>query len=327
MEEDFYSVLKVSRDASSEEIQKAYRKLAAKYHPDMNQGNKRAKETFQKVQRAYEVLNDPAKRKLYDQYGSAFEAVAEGDAPGGWRTAGGAGGPGAGGPDIDFSQFFGGRGGGEGDPFADIFRQFGGGAGAGGGGPAGGGRRGGRRPAHRGQDVAHEIEIPFRTAILGGEVSLKLHRAGEGPETIAVRVPQGVGEGQTIRLRGQGEPGGGMPGDLLLSVKIAPHPAFTRRDKDLIVRLPVTLNEAVSGAKVDVPTPWGTIAVKVPAGTSSGKRLRVKGHGVKTSKGEPGDLFVEVQIVLPPRLDAHAAELAAQFDSLYSTSPRSDLAW
>lgn len=325
--DDYYSILKVDRGASQADIQKAYRKLAAKYHPDMNQGNKKAKETFQKIQKAYEVLNDPAKRQLYDQYGSAYEAVAEGDAPGGWRPTGG-GVP----PDIDFSQFFGGAGAGEagGDPFGgfgDIFRQFGNGAGPGGAGAGAGTRRSGRRPPHRGGDVSHEVEIPFRTAILGGEVALKLHRPGAKPETITVRIPQGVSEGQTIRLRGQGEPGGGMPGDLLLTVRIATHPAYSRRGRDLIVRLPVSLSEAVNGAKVDVPTPWGEIAVKVPPGTSSGKRLRIKGHGVRTAKGEEGDLLVEVQIVLPPRLDDRTAELARQFDALQPFAPRAELSW
>lgn len=321
MEEDYYAILKVARDASPADIQKSYRKLAAKYHPDMNQGNKKAKETFQKVQKAYEVLNDPEKRKLYDEYGSAFEAVAEGDAPGGWRSTRGPAGPG--GPEIDFSQFFGERSEGGADPmggFGDIFRHFGTGA-------AGGPRRGGRRPAHRGADIEHEVEIPFRSAIQGGEVSLKLQRPGSKAETLTVRVPQGVADGQTIRLRGQGEPGGGMPGDLLLTVRLAPHPFYTRRELDLIVRMPVTLGEAVSGAKVDVPTPWGEIAIKVPPGTSSGKRLRVKGHGVRTAKGDAGDLFVEVQIVLPARLDDAARQLAQQFDALHPSSPRAELAW
>ncbi|MFO0904302.1 MAG: J domain-containing protein [Pirellulales bacterium] len=327
MDEDYYSILGVSRSASESEIQKAYRKLAAKYHPDMNQGNKKAKETFQKVQKAYEVLNDPQTRKLYDQYGSAYEAVASGAAPEGWRPGGGAGGAG---PDIDFSQFFGGQQAGGGDPFGafgDIFRQFGQGGAAGGGPGPGAGRRGGRRPTHRGANIESEVEIPFRDAILGGEVSLRLHRPGGQAETVSVRVPQGVAEGQTIRLRGQGEPGGGMPGDLLLTVRIAPHSFYTRRDLDLIVRVPVTLGEAVNGGKIDVPTPWGEISVKVPPGTSSGKRLRIKGHGVKNAKGQAGDLFVELHIALPDQLDETHREAARRFDSAYRESPRQELSW
>ncbi|MFM7070368.1 MAG: DnaJ C-terminal domain-containing protein [Planctomycetota bacterium] len=319
MEEDYYAILKVSRDASADEIQKSYRKLAAKYHPDMNEGNKKARETFQKVQRAYEVLNDPEKRKLYDKYGSSFEG-ASGGGPGGpqWRSAG------PGGVDIDFSQFFGGGGGGGGggDPFSEIFKQFGG---AGGAGAAGGGRRAGRRN-HRGSDITHTIDIPFKDSIIGGEVSLKLERPGGQGETITVRIPPGVADGQTIRVRGQGDPGGGVPGDLLLTVRVGSHPFFTRRDNDLIVRVPVSLGEAVGGAKVDVPTPWGEIAMKIPAGTSGGKRLRIKGHGVRSRKGE-GDLFVEVQIVLPATLNDEQRRLAEKFDAIHPVTPRVDLQW
>jgi curved DNA-binding protein len=322
MDEDYYAILKVARDASAEDIQKSYRKLAAKYHPDMNEGNKKARETFQKVQRAYEVLNDPEKRKLYDKFGSSFEG-ASGGGPGGpqWRSAG------PGGVDIDFSQIFGGggggggAGGGGGDPFSEIFKQFGGG----GAGPTAGGRRGGRR-SHRGSDITHAVDIPFKDAITGGEISLKLERPGGQSETITVRIPPGVADGQTIRVRGQGEPGGGVPGDLLLTVRVGSHPFYTRRDNDLIVRVPVSLGEAVGGAKVDVPTPWGVIAMKIPAGASGGKRLRIKGHGVRNRHGE-GDLFVEVQIVLPPSPTDEQRRLAEKFDALQSVTPRLDLQW
>lgn len=323
MDEDYYAILKVARDAPAEEIQKSYRKLAAKYHPDMNEGNKKARETFQKVQRAYEVLNDPEKRKLYDKFGSSFEG-ASGGGPGGpqWRS----GGPG--GVEIDFSQFFGGGGGGGGgggaggDPFSEIFKQFGGGGGAG---PAAGGRRGGRR-SHRGADITHTVDIPFKDSITGGEISLKMERPGGQSETISVRVPPGVADGQTIRVRGQGEPGGGVPGDLLLTVRVGSHPYYTRRDNDLIVRVPVTLGEAVGGAKVDVPTPWGVIAMKIPSGATGGKRLRIKGHGVRNRSGE-GDLFVEVQIVLPPTLTDEQRRLAEKFDASQAVAPRAELQW
>ena len=325
MDEDYYAILKVSRDASADEIQKSYRKLAAKYHPDMNQGNKKARETFQKVQRAYEVLNDPEQRKLYDKFGSSYERATSGGAAGGgpqWRS----GGPG--GVEIDFSQFFGGGGGGAGgggaggDPFSEIFKQFGGGGPAGG---ANGGRRGGRR-SHRGSDITHTVDIPFKDAISGGEISLKLERVGGESETITVRIPPGVADGQTIRVRGQGEPGGGVPGDLLLTVRVGTHPFYTRRDNDLVIRVPVSLGEAVGGAKSDVPTPWGEIAMKIPPGTSGGKRWRIKGHGVRNRKGE-GDLFVEVQIVLPATLTDEQRRLAEKFDAIQPLTPRGDLQW
>lgn len=319
MSADYYETLDVSRDATQADIQKAFHKLARKYHPDLNPGDKKAKEKFQQIQKAYEVLNDPDQRAKYDRFGPAFEGAAEG-APGGWQHAAG------GFDEIDLSQLFGGAAGG-GDPmggFGDIFRHF-----------AqqqthqqpGPNRRGGRRGASRGANVEHQVEIPFRTAVLGGEVRLNIRRQGQAPETLEVKVPPGVREGQSIRLRGKGEPGGNMPGDLLLTVHIQAHPHYSRRDDDLIVRVPVTLGEAVGGAKVDVPTPWGTIAVKIPPGTSSGKRLRLKGQGVKANNREPGDLYVEVQIAIPSTVDSAAQELARQFDERATIRPREELSW
>lgn len=319
MAQDFYEILGVQRDASQGDIQKAYRKLAKKYHPDLNP-DKRAKEKFQEIQRAYEVLNDPETRQKYDRFGGRFDAESTG--PAGWQTYG-AGGPDLG--DLDLDQILGGRFGGEGSPFGDFFKQFGPQPGAGPG--PGPGRRGGRRTSRRGEDVKHEIEIPFRTSIVGGEVSLKLRRSGGATETIDVRIPPGVADGQTIRLRGQGEQGGAIPGDLLLTVKVAPHPCFSRRGNDLILRLPVSLGEAALGAKVDIPTPWGTLAMKIPPGSSGGKRLRVRGHGVRPNKGEAGDLFVELSIVLPPTLSPAAQELARQFDQESPIEPRQELSW
>jgi DnaJ-class molecular chaperone len=324
MAEDYYQTLGVSRDASAADIQKAYRKLARKYHPDLNPDDKTAKSKFQEVQRAFDVLNDPSKRELYDRYGSSFESMGAG-AGGGPRGGRYTWSTGAGGEEIDFSQLFGERFSG-GDPsgvFGDIFSQFR---------RAGGARRGGRAEPPRGADVSAEIEIPFATAVSGGERQISLQRPDGRVETLAVKIPAGISEGKKIRLRGKGEPGpGGAAGDLLITVHVAPHPWFTRKGNDLEVRVPVTLAEAALGAKVDVPTPRGTIALTIPPGSSSGRKLRVKGHGVAGRNGEKGDLYAEVQIVLPSPLDQQCVEEIRKLDehvqSAHPQQPRKDLRW
>jgi curved DNA-binding protein len=323
--DDYYQILGVKRDASQAEIQKAYRGLARKYHPDMNPDDKTAKEKFQKVQSAYDVLNDPSKRELYDRYGSAFESAAAGAGAGprgqAWH---GQGAPGF--EEIDFSQLFGDRFGGEtggtGHPFAEIFSNFRRGGQAG-----GKGRRG--RAEERGADVQSEIEIPFQTAVTGGKAEVGVQHPDGKIHRIEVKIPAGIADGAKIRLRGQGGPGAGKSpaGDLLLTIHVAAHPWFTRRGNDLTVRVPVTLAEAVAGAKVDVPTPSGTISLRVPPRTSGGAKLRIRGHGVKPKTGEPGDLFAEIQIVLPPVIDDAAAEAIRKLDLEHPSSPRRDLRW
>ncbi len=324
MAEDYYKILGVNRDASPADIQKAYRKLARKYHPDLNPEDKNAKTKFQEVQRAFDVLNDPSKRELYDRYGSSFESMGAGAGPhAGGRTQWG-GGP-AGGEEIDFSQLFGEKVGG--DPtsmFGDMFSQFR---------RAGGrSRREAPQSAARGTDVSAELEIPFATAVLGGQAQIALRRKTGKVDNLQVKIPPGIEEGKKIRLRGQGEAGpGGARGDIFIIVHIAPHPWFQRRGKHLEVRVPVTLAEAALGAKVDVPTPRGTISLRVPPETSSGKRLRIKGHGVAGRNGEAGDLFAEIQIVLPTPLDPESIELIKKLDAHTQTAhpqqPRRDLRW
>jgi len=202
--------------------------------------------------------------------------------------------------------------------FADIFRQFTGGAAP----------RSAER-SHRGTDIQHALQVPFVTAVQGGEARLSVHRANGRQETITVKIPPGVADGNTIRLRGQGEPGprGGAAGDILVTVRVEPHPYFVRQGQDLELKVPVTLTEAVLGAKVEVPTPKGTITLKIPPGTSSGRRLRVKGHGLPGRRGEVGDLYAVVQIALPARLDPHAVELLQRTDWGSGEAIRADLKW
>jgi DnaJ-class molecular chaperone len=325
--------LGVTRGASTDEIQKAYRKLARKYHPDMNPDDKAAQKKFKEVQQAYDVLSDEKKRKMYDQFGPAFEQIQQG----------GGGGPkwtGQVPPEFghfDFGNVFtGGGGGGEANlppELQDLLRQFTGGGGEAafhfGGGPAGK-RRTRRTPGQPGADIVHEVEVPFRTAVTGGEVNLRLVRPGRKAETLTVKIPAGIDEGKTIRLRGQGEPSqtGGPAGDLLITVHIAPHSHYRRDGLDLIARVPVTIAEAALGGKVDVPTPHGVISLKVPPGTSSGARLRAKGQGIKANDGSTGDLYAEIQIVIPKRLDEESAELIRKLDARLSQSdPRAELEW
>jgi DnaJ-class molecular chaperone len=269
---------------------------------------------------------------LYDQFGPAFEQMGAGGPGPQWS---GQVPPGFGG--FDFGGGAGGySGGGSGQPLPpeleELLRQFTGGGGATfdfGGGTATR-RRGRRRPAEPGADVRHEVEVPFRTAVTGGEVSLRVQRPGSGqsPETITVKIPAGIDSGQTIRLRGQGEPSrnDGPPGDLLITVRVAPHASFRRDGVDLIVKVPVTIAEAALGGKVDVPTPHGTITLKVPPGTTSGTRLRAKGQGIQKS-GQTGDLYAEIVIAIPREIDTASAELIRQLDNRLKQDPRAELTW
>lgn len=323
MDEDFYKVLGVARSASAAEIQKAYRALARKHHPDLSPDDKTAKERFQKIQRAYEVLSDTKKREMYDRFGSQFEQM--GANPQAWSSAGGGGQVPPEFTQFDFSQLFGGGVEGGGAGFEDLFRHFGGG-------PAGGPqgtRRRGRRSSSKGADASAEIEIPFQTAAMGGMQEFSLRRSGGTAETIRVKIPAGIESGKTIRLRGQGEPGaGGAPaGDLLVTIRIATHPYYSRKGLDLEVKLPITLAEAALGAKVDVPTPHGVVTVTIPPGASSGRRIRLRGQGIHKAEGPQGDLYAELQIALPKHLDAESQELIRQLQSRLNDNPRAELRW
>lgn len=319
MAEDFYKTLGVNREADAAAIEKAYANLARKYHPDLNPDDKTAKKKFQQVQAAYDVLKDPKKRQMYDRYGSAYEAAAGGGPrPGGGQAWSQTVNP----EDFDFAQFFGGETPGG---LGDLFTQFRRGRGAG----ARRGRGAEWAAGPAGQDVEAEVEIPFTLAILGGETQLSLRRASGETETLSVKIPAGIADGKKLRLRGRGEPSrdGGSRGNLLVTVRVAPHPFFTRRGDNLHVRVPVTLGEAAEGAKVDVPTPKGTVSLRVPPGTSSGAKLRIKGHGVVAAGQAPGDLFAEIQIVIPPNFDAAALDQIKQLDARFPLQPRRDLHW
>ena len=313
MAKDYYQILGVSRSATAEEIQRAYRKLVRKYHPDLNPDDKQAHEKFKEVQEAFEVLSDPKKREMYDRYGSAYQYAAGGGPGGGatytWRSTD------TDFDDLDFAEIFGTRFGPGGfDPFAELFRRYQG--------------AGARRAARRGADVETEATIPFATAVLGGETEVALS-GPQGTKRLRVKIPAGIESGQKIRLRGQGQPGagGGPPGDLFIRVHVAPHPFFRREGKNLYLTLPVTAAEAAAGTKVDVPTPKGTVALKVPPGSNTGTKLRIRGRGVAPSGQEPGDLIVELAVKLPPNLDQQDVELLRQLDQRHPWNPRAQIRW
>lgn len=319
MADDHYQTLGVPRTASAEDIRKAYRELARKYHPDLHPDDDSAKEKFKQVQAAFDVLSDSSKREMYDRYGSSFEGVGAGGPGGGWGGGpfpGGGGFPG-GGAEIDLESLFGGAGG-----FEQLFGGRGRKAGP-------GGRR--RQAQTAGEDLTARLSIPFTLAIDGGKAEVVVDRGGK-KETISVTIPQGIPDGARMRLRGQGHPGsgGGPAGDILLEVAIEPHPVFRRDGDTLEITLPITLAEAIEGAKVDVPTPWGTIALKVPPKTSGGRKLRAGGMGVRHANGAKGDLIAEVQIVLPESSDAAAVGRlleAARAIQAGGGNPRTQLTW
>lgn len=313
MAKDLYKILGVSKSASGDEIQKAYRELARQYHPDLNPDDEQAKKKFQEVQSAYEILSDSEKRQMYDRYGSSFEQMNQG---------GGGGGPGAS-PfqDVDLGEIF---GSGQGGAFADLFKHFAEG-------PTGSHQQ--RRPRNRapqkGQDITHSVLVSFHDAVLGTEIPLPITDPEGGGKTINVKIPAGIGPGKKIRLRGQGNRGirGGESGDLIVTVNVGGHPHYRRNGNNLEISVPITLVEAAMGGKIDVPTPKGTISISVPANAQSGQRLRIRGMGVETSSGEKGDLFAELQVVLPENLDDEQKELLKQIEAKRNTDPRVELKW
>ncbi len=330
MANDYYSILGVNRNASEEEIQKAYRKLARQNHPDLAEDKDAAKEKFQQIQHAYDVLSDPKKRQLYDRWGPEFErAGAAGANPfqGGSMPHG---------MEVDLEQLFGrgaGRGGAGG--FEEILKQVFGGAGGFRSGPGGqrspfGGPPPPPPPPAKGQDVEQEITIPFATSILGGKHQITLKRPSGKVENITVSIPAGISSGKKIRLRGQGQtlPQGGPPGDLFVKINVAPHPVYRRQGNDLHVTVPVTIAEAALGAKIDLATPQGHVSLTVPPGSSGGKRLRMKGLGVKPTGGSAGDLIAELRVVVPQNMSERQRDLIQQLAATSGEdNPRANLNW
>jgi len=371
MAEDFYKILGVNKDASAADVKKAYRRLARKYHPDVNSGDAGAEEKFKNISEAYEVLSDPEKRKYYDTFGT-LPNNARGGGSGGENPFGGFQFHG-----FDFSD---GRGGGNfSDIFSDLFSQF----------------RGGNQKStgpQRGQDILHTVSLTFIEAIRGMTMTLRIERsiacgtchgsgqvktaasrncskcdgtgkakirqghmlfqspctvckgkgvidsedcsacAGRGTqphiEQIRVNIPPGVANGTRVRVPGKGEAGlrGGPDGDLFIITKVEDHDFFERKGENLYCNVPITFAEAALGAKVEVPTIDGPATIKIPPGTQSGQKFRIRGKGVPALRGkQAGDQFVEVRVVVPRLGDERSKELLREFAELNSDNPRSDL--
>jgi curved DNA-binding protein len=320
---DFYEILGVPRNASQEEIQRAYRKLARTYHPDLN-SDPVAEERFKEISEAYNVLADPATRRRYDAFGPDFRQIPEDVDPDAWRRsragagagragagagrartagagAGGAGGAGggfgygAGGADFDIEDLFGG-----------LF----------------GGRSGRGWGPIPGADQEAELPLTVEEVYRGGRKSVTI--AGAEPRTFEVNIPPGVTDGQRIRLASQGGRGsdGARTGDLYFIVRILPHPVYRIQGRDLYVDLRLAPWEATLGTSVVVDTPGGEAKVKVPQGTSCGRRLRLRGRGLPNPRGKPGDLYAEAKIVVPARLSPTEQQLFEQLAAASDFDPR-----
>jgi molecular chaperone DnaJ len=369
MAKDYYQILGVSKGAAPAEIKKAYRKLARKYHPDLNPGDKTAEAKFKEIQEAYSVLSDQNKRAQYDQFGFA------GDRPPGAGSGGGA--SSAGFEGFDFSDY-------GSSSFRDFFENLFGGAG-----PRASG--GPEFAAERGDDLNYSMKVGFEDAIRGLQTRIRLNRlaacercggsghisgggarecpacrgtgrstmqrgfmrfsgvcpacggSGKAPgevcpdcrgeglvqksELISVRIPAGVDTGSRVRVPGRGNAGrnGGLPGDLFISIEAAPHPRFRREGSSIHVKVPITVPEATLGAKIEVPTLWGKTTIRIPPGTKSGQKFRIREQGApQPGKKVRGDEFVEVTIVPPPFEDERVRDLMKELERLSGPSPRSD---
>ncbi len=301
MSDDPYAVLGLTRSASQEEVRKAYKKRAKELHPDLHPGDKSKEAAFQALSAAHELLKDPEKRRRYDagEIDAAgherperqfYRQYAGADPQGRYEYRGGPG-------DFeDLSSIFG-----------DIFGQT--------------GRQGSARGfSARGGDLHYNLDVDFLDAARGAKRRLSF----ASDHALEVTIPAGLRDGQTLRLRGKGQPGhgGGKPGDALVTVHVRPHPRFIRDGNDIEVDLPITFDEAVLGGKAEVPTISGTVSLTIPAGVSSGHRLRLKGKGIQPKGGKPGDQFVRVRIVLPDRIDDDMRDLARQWRALGVLDPR-----
>jgi curved DNA-binding protein len=323
MAEDLYAILGVPKTADADAIKKAFRKLAGQLHPDKNPGNAKAEARFKQVTHAHDVLGDPQKRKLYDEFGE--EGLREGfdadrvRAYKQWSTRQGGvrGRPptsvyGGSGETVDLEDLFGGAGGAGGGGIGDIFGDF-----------VGRARR--QRGPSRGPDLESEVTIDFASALRGA--TLELRPQGDSGAPVTVRVPTGAGEGSRVRIAGQGAPSsnGGPRGDLVLTVHVTPHPFFRREGEDLHLDLPLTLAEAYHGGKVRVPTPEGDVSLKVPARTQSGQVVRLRGKGVTKKGRTTGDLYVHFLVRIPEGDSEEVGKLIDQLGEYQTGDPRADI--
>lgn len=322
---DYYSILGVNKNASAEEIKKSFRKLARKYHPDMNKNDRQAEARFKEVNEAYEVLSDPEKRRKYDQFGQYWKQAGNG-----WPGSSSGRGTNVDFGGFDFSQYGSfdefinellGRMGGNGARQTYSYRTNGGGpTGFGGfedfagfGGPGRGGA---------GADAEANLTLSLSEAFKGVQKRLSL-----GSETIDVRIPAGAKPGSRIRVKGKGKtnPRSGQRGDLYLKVGIAPHSFFQFEGDNLVCEVPVTPDEAVLGASVEVPTPDGSVSVNVPAGIRHGQSLRLRGKGWPNPKGGRGDQLVKIAIAIPKDLSKREKEYYEKIRASSSYNPRQHL--
>jgi len=302
---DYYEVLGVPRNATDEEIRKAFRKLARQYHPDVAKDKKKAEEKFKEINEAYEVLGDPEKRRQYDELGSHWKSGAEFRPPPGWENMHATGGF-PGGFRFEREFHFGGTG------FSDFFEQL-------------FGRHGHFRgfqthwpeeEAQRGQDVEADIMVTLEEALKGSVRTITLERDGQ-QEVHKVKIPAGILPGQKLRVPGWGNfgTGGGAAGDLYLRVRLARHPDFEVQGKDLVYELELPPWDAVLGAEVKVPTLEGSVTIKIPPGTQNGRKLRVRGHGLG-KENERGDLIVQIKIQVPEHVNERQRKLWEQLAAL-----------
>jgi DnaJ-class molecular chaperone len=325
---DYYEILGLPKTASTDDIRTAYRKLARKYHPDVTKNDPKMTERFKEAQEAYDVLSDTGKRSNYDQFGHAGVggmpggggAAAGGDpfeafrrARGGGRNGGAeswSGGPGVSVEDFDLNGDLG-----------SVFEQMFGARGR----SARPGRARARPEPQRGQDFEHPVTLTFEQAVRGVTLPLQINRDGK-LETIDIKIPPGVKDGSRVRIRGRGQQTGGEPGDLFIITHVTPHAYFRRDGLDILLDLPVSMYEALLGAKVQVPTLDGHVTLTIPAGTSSGTKLRIKAMGVERG-AEKGDQLVNVKVMVPKGLSDEDRELVQKLATRHPLDARGDLNW
>jgi DnaJ-class molecular chaperone len=309
---DPYHILGVSRSASDEDIKRAYRKLARRHHPDLNNSSKASETRFKELAEAYEILTDSEKRRKFDMFGyEGLDAAARGYGSAGGRGPFGQAGFGRSGYGFDFGSFSGSS---KHGIFDDIFSEFF---------RADADPRNRKRRPARGDDLGYELTIDFDQAYQGATAVVRILE-----RKINVHIPAGVDSGSRIRVPGQGAPGrhGGPPGDLFLDIIVTPHRYFRREGDHVFLAIPITIGEAILGTKVEIPGPDGRLILKIPPGTQSGTNFRFKGKGFSSLRGGGrGDLYVTAQVVVPSRVDSVSRDLLAEFERRNPINPRQGL--